>query len=86
MACAQLLPLCDVGVPVSREGQVGAYAYENVFPLGPYYFSGAQVNDPSAVIPQNADRTSIGTIKPNTFVKGYATISEGACPVPPQVA
>lgn len=80
--CVQYLPLCSPGKIALREGQTGANAYINVVGLGPWYASGQQFAFPSAKALQDNTRTATGTVKPNTFNKGFAGIGTASCPVP----
>ena len=80
MACVKYLPLCYVPPSALKEGQVGANAYINLITVGPWYASGQQFSDPSASVLQDATRTATGTVKPNTFRKGFAGFGTAVCP------
>lgn len=80
MSCVEYLPLCNPGKIALREGQTGANAYLNVIGIGPWYASGQLYAFPSAQKAQDNTRTATGTVKPNTFSKGWAGYSSGACP------
>lgn len=80
MACVQYLPLCSPPKIALREGQAGAYAYLNVIGIGPWYASGQTVTAPSASKSQDLSRTYTGTVKPNTFSKGFAGYGSASCP------
>lgn len=80
-ACARLLPLCTVPNIATREGQTGALAYMNVVGVGPWYASGLQVVQTStSEKAQDLSRTYTGTVKPDTFSKGFPCMSDAACP------
>jgi hypothetical protein len=79
MACVQLLPLCSVPRIASREGDTGQYAYGNFVGLGIYFFSGQTFSNPTSSAAQDQSRTYIGTVKPNTFRKGFACAVPSAC-------
>jgi len=80
MACVQLLPLCSPPKQALREGQAGANAYINLIGVGPWYASGQTVTAPSASKAQDSSRTYNGTVKPDTFSKGFAGYSTASCP------
>ncbi len=80
MACVELLPLCSTPKVATREGLTGATAYMNLIGVGIWYASGAQLTFPSSQAPQDQSRTYQGTIKPNTFTKGFPCNVPAACP------
>lgn len=79
MACVELLPLCANPRIASREGDTGPYAYSNSVGLGIYFFSGQTFSNPSSSAIQDASRTSVGTLKPDTYSKGFACSVPSAC-------
>ena len=80
MACVELLPLCSTPRVATREGHTGATAYMNLIGVGIWFASGAQLAFPSAQGAQDQSRTYQGTVKPNTFSKGFACNVPAACP------
>jgi len=81
MACVTLLPLCSTPKVATREGATGANAYMNLIGVGLWFASGQTLSFPAAEIPQDQSRTYQGTVKPNTFSKGFACNVPAACPV-----
>ena len=80
MACVQLLPLCSTPVPATREGMTGANAYGNWIGVGIWFASGQTFSDPHAQGVQDKSRIYTGTVKPNTFTKGFVGSGYAACP------
>lgn len=80
MSCVQLLPLCSIPKLATREGMTGANAYGNYIGIGLWFASGQQLTFPSASLVQDKSRTYVGTVKPDTFSKGFACSVPGACP------
>jgi len=80
MACVELLPLCSTPRVATREGQTGANAYMNLIGVGLWFASGQTMTFPSAQAAQDQSRTYQGTVKPNTFSKGFACNVPAACP------
>jgi len=80
MSCVQLLPLCSTPVLATREGQTGANAYGNYIGIGLWFASGQTLAFPSAQGVQDKSRTYVGTVKPNTFTKGFSCYVPGTCP------
>lgn len=80
MACVKYLALCNPPPLSLREGQVGAFAYINIIGVGPWYASGQLFDFPNAALAQDKSRTYNGTVKPDTFNKGFAGIGDAACP------
>lgn len=80
MSCIELMPLCSVPKIATPSGMTGATAYLNSPGLGIWFASGETVSTAGAVLPQSNEHTSIGTIKPNTFTKGFACNISAVCP------
>lgn len=78
--CVTLLPLCSNPKVATREGQTGASAYMNIIGVGIWYASGQQVNTAVASGPQDLSRTYVGTVKPDTYSKGFSCNVPAACP------
>ena len=78
--CVELLPLCTIPKMATREGMTGATAYMNVVGVGIWFASGQQLTFPSSKQVQDKSRVYQGTVKPDTFNKGFAGISNAACP------
>ncbi len=80
-SCVKLLPLCSIPKVATREGMTGATAYGNFVGLGPWYASGQTMAFPRASAVQDKSKTYVGTVKPDTFNKGFYGIEQAACPV-----
>lgn len=81
MACVQLLPLCSTPVIATREGMTGALAYGNWIGQGRLWFASGQIMSfPAAETPQDLSRTYVGTVKPDTFSKGFSCNVPAVCP------
>ena len=80
MACVQLLPLCSIPRVATREGMTGATAYGNFVGIGLWFASGQTLSFPNSTAVQDKSKTYVGTVKPNTFSKGFAGIANAACP------
>lgn len=81
MGCVQLLPLCSIPKVATREGATGAYAYGNWVGFSQLWFaSGQSLAFPNSTAAQDNSRTYQGTVKPNTFSKGFSCSVPGACP------
>lgn len=79
--CPTLLPLCSVPKLATREGMTGANAYMNIIGVGLWFASGQTATFPSAQATQDKSRTYVGTVKPDTYSKGFACQVPAACPV-----
>lgn len=79
-SCVSLLPLCSTPVLATREGMTGAYAYGNWIGVGLWFASGQQLTFPRSTLAQDQSRTYVGTVKPDTFSKGFACNVPAACP------
>lgn len=79
-SCVQLLPLCSVPKVATRVGATGATAYLNAVGLGIWFASGQTFFNPSSQGVQDKSRTYLGTVKPDTFSKGFACNVPGTCP------
>lgn len=80
MACVELLPLCSTPRLATREGMTGANAYGNFIGIGLWFASGQTLTFPSASAVQDKSRTYAGTVKPNTFSKGFSCSVPASCP------
>ncbi len=80
MACVQLLPLCSIPRVATREGMTGATAYGNFVGIGLWFASGQTLSFPNSTAVQDKSKTYVGTVKPDTFNKGFAGIASAACP------
>lgn len=81
MGCVQLLPLCSIPKMATRDNLTGATAYMNLIPdVGIWFASGQQLSFPAASIPQDNSRTYQGTVKPDTFSKGFSCRVPAVCP------
>lgn len=81
MSCIKLLPLCSVPKVADREGRTGQFAYINAVGLGIRFASGQQFSAPGSVATQDTSRTYTGTVKPDTFDKGFPTYAVAECPL-----
>jgi hypothetical protein len=87
MSCVQLLPLCSTPKVATRESMTGATAYMNLIGGNPdgagngYWFaSGQRFFNPGSQAVQDASRTYQGTVKPDTYTKGFSCLVPAACP------
>lgn len=80
MSCVTLLPLCSTPKLATREGMTGATAYKNVVGIGMWFASGQTLTFPNSTHVQDKSRTYVGTVKPDTFSKGFSWNVPGACP------
>jgi len=80
MGCVQLLPLCSTPKVVTREGLTGAYAYMNLIGIGLWFANGQTMTFPNSTAVQDKSRTYLGTVKPDTFSKGFSCSVPAACP------
>ena len=80
MSCVELLPLCSTPKVATREGATGANAYMNLIGVGLWFASGQTITSPNSSGVQDKSRTYQGTVKPNTFSKGFACNTPGSCP------
>lgn len=80
MSCVQLLPLCSKPVLATRDGLTGANAYLNLIGVGLWFASGQTLSFPNASGAQDNSRTYAGTVKPNTFQKGFSCNAQAVCP------
>ena len=78
--CVQLLPLCSIPKVATRTGLTGANAYLNLIGVGLWFASGQTLTFPSASGVQDKSRTYVGTVKPDTFSKGFCGVASAACP------
>lgn len=82
--CVNLMNLAKLPRIADREGRTGAYAYGNFVGIGPWYASGQTVIPTStSQKAQDLSRTVNGTIKPDTFQKGFPCSADAACPALP---
>lgn len=80
MSCITLLPTCSTPKIATRTGLTGAFAYINGMPdLNIWFASGAQFNYAPYQAAQDQSRTYTGTVKPNTFQKGFACAVPADC-------
>lgn len=80
MSCVQLLPLCSIPKVATREGMTGATAYGNFVGIGLWFASGQTLEFPNSTAVQDKSKIYTGTVKPDTFTKGFAGLSSAACP------
>lgn len=79
--CVQLLNTSQLPRLADREGRVGGFAYGNFVGIGPWYASGQTVVPTStSQKAQDLTRTVNGTVKPDTFQKGFPCSGSSACP------
>lgn len=79
-SCVQLLPLCSIPKLATRDGLTGANAYKNIIGVGLWFASGQTLSFPNSTGVQDKSRTYVGTVKPDTFTKGFAGVASAACP------
>lgn len=79
-SCIQLLPLCSKPVLATRTGLTGANAYLNAIGLGLWFASGQTLTFPNSSAVQDKSRTYAGTVKPDTFSKGFSCSVPAVCP------
>lgn len=80
-SCVSLLPLCSIPKLATREGMTGATAYGNWVGFNALWFaSGQNVAFPSASAVQDKSRVYTGTVKPDTYSKGFSCNVPAACP------
>lgn len=78
--CVQLLPLCSTPRLATRDGLTGANAYLNLVGLGIWFASGQTLTFRNDRQVQDRERTYVGTVKPDTYSKGFACNVPGTCP------
>lgn len=75
----QLLPLCSIEKPTTRDGWAGSLArlFLPFYSAGYWYPSGQTISFPRSTIPQDQSVTFNGRTKADTFVKSYGVCLKG---------
>lgn len=78
--CVQLLSTCAIPRVSTRDGDTGADVWMNLIGIGFWSPSGATISFPRSTIAQDTSRTYQGSVKPDTFSKGFPCNVPAACP------